>query len=200
MVATRPLISKSSSPIINPCVTVPTDRTNYNWYHRHFLLPWFFQFSSKVYVLIFLFDFFQFYLAISRNGKIYNSAGSLFFSFFFFSLAITRSVRLAEIKWSVYTSKLSLLLLLLSLFVCFSYHFWLMIFHWSLSDSKSPQVTRTLQSILVNLNNAVEWKVSNISLISRFFSLFSKTLRTVPIAPTTIGITVTLMFHRVLLL
>ena len=30
-----------------------------------------------------------------------------------------------------------------------------MVFHWSLSDSKSPQVSRTLLSILVYLNNAV---------------------------------------------
>ena len=36
----------------------------------------------------------------------------------------------------------------------------LMIFHWCLSDSKSPQVYRTLLSILTNLNNAVVWIVS----------------------------------------
>ena len=32
-----------------------------------------------------------------------------------------------------------------------------MVFLWSLSDSKSPQVFRTLLSILNNLNNAVVW-------------------------------------------
>ena len=36
----------------------------------------------------------------------------------------------------------------------------LMVFHWSLSDSKSPQVSRTLLSILTVLNNAVVWLVS----------------------------------------
>ena len=30
-----------------------------------------------------------------------------------------------------------------------------MIFHWSLSDSQSPQVSRTLLSILADLDNAV---------------------------------------------
>ena len=35
-----------------------------------------------------------------------------------------------------------------------------MVFHWSLSDSKSPQVSRTLLSILAVLNNAVVWMVS----------------------------------------
>ena len=30
-----------------------------------------------------------------------------------------------------------------------------MVFHWSLSDSKSPQATRTLLSILINHNDAV---------------------------------------------
>ena len=32
-----------------------------------------------------------------------------------------------------------------------------MVFHWSLSDSKSPQVSRTLIRILANLNNDVIW-------------------------------------------
>ena len=35
-----------------------------------------------------------------------------------------------------------------------------MVFHRGLSDSKSPQVSRTLLSILANLNNAVVWMVS----------------------------------------
>ena len=35
-----------------------------------------------------------------------------------------------------------------------------MVFHWSLSDSKYPQVSRTLLSILADLNNAVIWMVA----------------------------------------
>ena len=38
-----------------------------------------------------------------------------------------------------------------------------MVFHWSLSDSKSPQVSRTFSSILADLNNAVVWIFSGSS-------------------------------------
>ena len=40
-------------------------------------------------------------------------------------------------------------------------------FYWSLSDSKSPQVSRNLLSILADLNNAVVWIVSTRPLISK---------------------------------
>ena len=49
----------------------------------------------------------------------------------------------------------------------------LMVFHWSLNDSKSPQISRTLLSILTNLNNAVVWMVFTCPLISKFSSLFT---------------------------
>ena len=42
-----------------------------------------------------------------------------------------------------------------------------MVFHWNLSDSKCPQVSRTLLSILTDLNNAVVWVVSTRPLISK---------------------------------
>ena len=70
-----------------------------------------------------------------------------------------------------------------------------MVFHWSLSDSKSPQVSRTLLSILAVLNNAVVWMVSTRPPNSRTSSPFSNPLVTVPNAPITIGIIVTFMFH-----
>ena len=70
-----------------------------------------------------------------------------------------------------------------------------MVFHWSLSDSKSPQVTRTFLSILDNLNNAVIWMVSIHTLISNSSCPLTNPLMIVPSAPTTIGITVTFMFH-----
>ena len=44
-----------------------------------------------------------------------------------------------------------------------------MVFHWNLSDSKSPQVSRTLLSILGDLNNAVVWMVSTRPLMLKFF-------------------------------
>ena len=70
-----------------------------------------------------------------------------------------------------------------------------MIFHWSLSESKSPQVSRTLLSILAVLNNAVVWMVSTRPPTSKSSSPFSNPLVTVPNAPITIGIIVTCMFH-----
>ena len=69
-----------------------------------------------------------------------------------------------------------------------------MVFHWSLSDSKSPQVSRTLLSILAVLNNAVFLMVSTHPLISKSSSPFNNPLVTVAKAPITIGIIVTSMF------
>ena len=70
-----------------------------------------------------------------------------------------------------------------------------MVFHWSLSDSKSPQVSRTLLSILAVLNNAVVWMISSLPPTFKPSSPFSNPLVTVPNAPITIGIIVTFMFH-----
>ena len=68
-----------------------------------------------------------------------------------------------------------------------------MVFHWSLSDSKSPQVSRTLLSILAVLNNAVVWIVSTRPPTSKSSSPFSNPLVTVPNA--SIGIIVTCMLR-----
>ena len=70
-----------------------------------------------------------------------------------------------------------------------------MVFHWSLSDSKSPQVSRTLLSILAVLNNVVVWMVSTRPPTSKSSSPFSNTLVTIPNALITIGIIFTCMFH-----
>ena len=70
-----------------------------------------------------------------------------------------------------------------------------MVFPWSLSDSKFPQVSRTLLSILAELNNAVVYMVSNCALIYKYFIPFTNPLGIVPSAPITIGITVTFMFQ-----
>ena len=60
-------------------------------------------------------------------------------------------------------------------------------FHWSLSDNKSPQVSRTLLSILTVLNNAVVWMVSTRPPTSKSSSPFNSRLVTVPNPPITIG-------------
>ena len=70
-----------------------------------------------------------------------------------------------------------------------------MAFLWSLSDSKSPQVSRTLLSILADLNNAVAWMVYTRPPTSKSSSTFNNPLVTVRKAPLTIGIIVTFMFH-----
>ena len=71
-----------------------------------------------------------------------------------------------------------------------------MVFHWSLSDSKSPQVSRTLLSILAVLNNAVVWMVSTRPPTSKSSRPFNNPLVTVPKAPLTIGTIDTFMFHN----
>ena len=65
-----------------------------------------------------------------------------------------------ELSGSLFISCLFGVLLLFSTVLSFSHQRWLMVFHWSLSDSKFPQVSRTILSILAVLNNAVIWMVS----------------------------------------
>ena len=75
-----------------------------------------------------------------------------------------------------------------------------MVFHVSLSISKSPQSSRILLSILSDLTNAVVRMVSAHPPISNSSSPLIKPWRIVSSAPITIGITVTFMFHSFLVL
>ena len=70
-----------------------------------------------------------------------------------------------------------------------------MLSHRSLSDSKSLQVSRTLLSILADLNNAVVRTVFTCPFISKSSSSCINLLVTVSRTPSIIGITVTFMFH-----
>ena len=69
----------------------------------------------------------------------------------------------------------------------------LMVLNWSLS--KSLQVSKTLLSILADLNNAVVWMFITCPLISKSFCPIINPSATVARAPITIGINVTFMFH-----
>ena len=78
----------------------------------------------------------------------------------------------------------------------YSHQCYLMVFHWSLSDRKSLQVSRVLLSILVNLYNPEVRRVSIRPPISKSSSFpLSKHLGTITSASIIIGITVILMFH-----
>ena len=70
-----------------------------------------------------------------------------------------------------------------------------MVFHRSLSDSKSPQVSRTRLRILAVLSNAVIWIVSTRLPTSKSSRPFNNPLVILPNAPITFGTIVTFMFH-----
>ena len=74
-----------------------------------------------------------------------------------------------------------------------------MVFHWRLSDSKSPQVSRTLLSIRAVFNNAVVWMVSTRLPTSKSSRPFNKPFVTVPKAPITIGIIIIIIWKKKIL-
>ena len=71
-----------------------------------------------------------------------------------------------------------------------------MVLYWSLSDNKSPQLSNTLLSILVDFHNVVIWMVSTRPHISESCSSFINPLVTIPTASIIIDITVTFLFHN----
>ena len=66
-----------------------------------------------------------------------------------------------------------------------------------LSDSKSPQVSRTRLRTLAVLSNAIIWIVSTRPPTSKFSRPFNNPLVIVPKAPIIIGTIVTFMFHGI---
>ena len=70
-----------------------------------------------------------------------------------------------------------------------------MVSHWVLSDSKFPQVSRTLLSILADLNNSVVWMVSTRPLTSKSSCPSAHLLVTVPRVPITVNITITFIIY-----
>ena len=70
-----------------------------------------------------------------------------------------------------------------------------MVLPWSLSDIKSPQVSRACLRILAVLSNAVVWIVSTRPPISKSSTPFNNPLVIVPNPPITFGTIVTFMFY-----
>ena len=71
-----------------------------------------------------------------------------------------------------------------------------MVFHRSLSDTKSPQVSRIPLYIPAVLNNIIVWVVSTGPSNSESSCHFNNSLMTEPKAPLKSGIIVTFMFHN----
>ena len=69
-----------------------------------------------------------------------------------------------------------------------------MVFHWSLSDSKFLQVSRTHLRILAVLNNAVVWIVSSSQPTCKSSRPFNNPLVIAPNAPISIATIVIFMF------
>ena len=65
----------------------------------------------------------------------------------------------------------------------------LVVFHWSLNDSKSPQLSIILLGILANLKNAVVWIVLILPLIFNSSNPLSNHFGTIPSTSAIIGIT-----------
>ena len=70
-----------------------------------------------------------------------------------------------------------------------------MVFHWSLSDSNSLQISRTLLSILTDFNNAVLKGGLCSSSDFQPFQLSDQAFGIIPSTSITTGITVIFMFH-----
>ena len=121
----------------------------------------FFQLSCKVLVFIHLsFSFiFIVWFIKARNSTIWKVL--------FFLLTKPRSSLLAGIGWSVFISNYYYY------YHCYYYFIYLrdlhkpMVFHLSLNDGKSHQVSSTFLSILTYRNNVVVWMVSTRPLISK---------------------------------
>ena len=78
--------------------------------------------------------------------------------------------------------------------------FYLVVFHWSLSDIKSSQISSTLLSIIVDIEHILFWLTSIQLPILNSSSSFSTSLRTFSSELISVGINVTLMFLNFLVL
>ena len=75
------------------------------------------------------------------------------------------------------------IIIVIALLRVFPHQRYLMIFHWKLSDCKTPKIYPTLLNILADLKNAVLWMVTTFSLIPNSFNFFTNPLESVLSAP-----------------
>ena len=97
MVSTRPLISKSSSPGMNPLATLPKAQITIGTIAT-LMFHSFFNSTARYKYLPFFSHSFSF-IVVSQDSKAHNFASSPFL------LIIIRSGLLAESRWSVFMSK-----------------------------------------------------------------------------------------------
>ena len=142
MVSSRLPLSKSSRPFYNPFVTVPKAPIPIGI------------------IVTFMFHFHSFCNSLARSMYL-----SLFSHSFIF---ILRSAGTA--KPTILQILIFLLIIIRSSFLS-EYYYYHDFTPLSQCDSKSPRVSRTLLSILVDLNNAVVWMVSIYSPISNSSNL-----------------------------
>ena len=176
-----PFLSKSTSLFTNslgivPSALITTGTTVIFMFH----IFAFTSFARSTYLSLFLLSF-NFTL-ICRDGNIHYSAGSRYFF-----LTITWSGRLVNYLYLKIPEN----------FVCLiSHQIKRLVFYLSPSDGKFLEVSRTLLSILANLNCAVVWVFSNFSSISTSPSPFFRLVGTATRAPETNSITVTQITRR----
>ena len=120
----------------------------------------------------------------------------------FYNLLINvRSVFLAKINLMLVFQNSSAIIIIVIIII-------IIVTHWelftlvladglslSLSESKFLQISRTLLSILANLNNSVVWMIFSFSLSSKYSRSFSQTLAIIPSTHIAIGNTVTFVFY-----
>ena len=124
-------------------------------------------------------------LVLTSSFFHFSSVPSLFFLLYLLLLSSTHIV--------------IIIIIIIIIIVSFSPHYNLIVFHWCLSYRKSPQVSRTLLSILINLSSAAVWMVLAYAPIS-LFQLPYQALVISSNPPISIGISLTFMFQCFLVL
>ena len=183
------ILAGTARYLVNVIICIFLDHTPGShccWHDGSFKVLHFFSFYFQVFAFTLLYLLTHMLLSAGTDISIRRHVFSfIVLNYHIWSIALYFSV---HTLWDFHT------IIILSL-ESFSHQQTLMNFHWSLSDSKSPQVSRTLLSIVADLNNAVVWTVFTHPVISKSYSPCTYPLVNVPRTPITIGIIITFMFH-----